>query len=312
LSKLHVAQMPWDPIPQPPSSSVKAENREPIQSGNGGHVKVEGGYEPHIKQEVKYENDALRFPGQNVPTGYAMNPLAGQRAAQHLAQQYGDKAAQSIMAAGLPPQPRPMSLPGQVQQRPPMLQQMPNQNHRPPQPNQYNQNRLGNSQVDGADEEPTPLLSMQERWDAFVIETRNTTAEQNAEADGFLRQQLREEEMVEANQIMMTESERKKLKRRMRQVKSKPGQASSSSAQAPSLAQVDGGDDDEEDEDAINSDLDDSEDEAPVGDDDDEGHQGETILCTWDKVNRVKNKVNFRYLFYPLKLNTKRSSGDVL
>ena len=49
------------------------------------------------------------------------------------------------------------------------------------------------------------------------------------------------------------------------------------------------GGDDDEDEDAINSDLDDPEDETnQINDDDDDN--GDTILCTYDKVQRVKNK----------------------
>ena len=47
---------------------------------------------------------------------------------------------------------------------------------------------------------------------------------------------------------------------------------------------------DEDDEDAINSDLDDSDEDGQgqMGDDDDE--PGDQILCTYDKVQRVKNK----------------------
>lgn len=47
---------------------------------------------------------------------------------------------------------------------------------------------------------------------------------------------------------------------------------------------------DEDDADAINSELDDSDDDGQgaMGDDDDE--LGDTILCTYDKVQRVKNK----------------------
>ncbi|KAF2454753.1 hypothetical protein BDY21DRAFT_260028, partial [Lineolata rhizophorae] len=43
------------------------------------------------------------------------------------------------------------------------------------------------------------------------------------------------------------------------------------------------------DEDAINSDLDDSEDENAAGVGDEEA-LGEVMLCTYDKVQRVKNK----------------------
>ena len=47
----------------------------------------------------------------------------------------------------------------------------------------------------------------------------------------------------------------------------------------------------EADEDAINSDLDDSDEELEnVDEDDADGPMGETILCTYDKVQRVKNK----------------------
>lgn len=47
---------------------------------------------------------------------------------------------------------------------------------------------------------------------------------------------------------------------------------------------------DEDDENAINSDLDDSDDDGQgnMGDDDDD--LGDSILCTYDKVQRVKNK----------------------
>jgi transcription initiation factor TFIIA large subunit len=44
-------------------------------------------------------------------------------------------------------------------------------------------------------------------------------------------------------------------------------------------------------EDAINSDLDDTDDELEQQQVEDDGAMSEMILCTWDKVNRVKNKV---------------------
>ena len=61
----------------------------------------------------------------------------------------------------------------------------------------------------------------------------------------------------------------------------------------PSRAQFDGpgGDDDaeEDDEDAINSDLDDPE-ENEAEENDAEDAVGQVMLCTYDKVQRVKNK----------------------
>ena len=69
------------------------------------------------------------------------------------------------------------------------------------------------------------------------------------------------------------------------------------------IAQLDGGNDsdddddkvgikddpDIDDEDAINSDLDDPDDNVP-DETEEEGNQGEVMLCTYDKVQRVKNK----------------------
>jgi transcription initiation factor TFIIA large subunit len=72
-----------------------------------------------------------------------------------------------------------------------------------------------------------------------------------------------------------------------------PPAASSSSASSSRLPrQLDGEDDDDEDDDenAINSDLDDSDDEGPGNIGEDEDDEGDAILCTYDKVQRVKNK----------------------
>ena len=47
--------------------------------------------------------------------------------------------------------------------------------------------------------------------------------------------------------------------------------------------------DDDDDEDAINSDLDDPDDNA-IEEEQDEGRPNQIMLCTYDKVQRVKNK----------------------
>ena len=74
----------------------------------------------------------------------------------------------------------------------------------------------------------------------------------------------------------------------------------------PKLTQLDGQDDndddeddkkgikdelfeDDDDEDAINSDLDDP-DDAAIEEEEDEGRPNQIMLCTYDKVQRVKNK----------------------
>ena len=78
----------------------------------------------------------------------------------------------------------------------------------------------------------------------------------------------------------------------------------SSRAPPNAIAQLDGLDDsdddddksgikdedlDVDDEDAINSDLDDPDDNV-IDETEEEGNQGEVMLCTYDKVQRVKNK----------------------
>jgi transcription initiation factor TFIIA large subunit len=80
----------------------------------------------------------------------------------------------------------------------------------------------------------------------------------------------------------------KALRRKLHNIHSEP-----SATPAPHLARVQGdaaGDDDDEidDEDAINSDLDDPDDLA--GNDEEAENTDQVMLCTYDKVQRVKNK----------------------
>ncbi|KAL9117179.1 MAG: hypothetical protein Q9187_006288, partial [Circinaria calcarea] len=132
-----------------------------------------------------------------------------------------------------------------------------------------------------------------------------------ADADMTIRQQV--EQMshdMEGGGLMMTLSERakqpihKKRKATLGLMASgsrngpSTGQAA---AQTPRVSQLDGPDDTdeddktgiksdiEEDEDAINSDLDDPDDNV-VDENEDDTQQGQIMLCTYDKVQRVKNK----------------------
>ena len=130
---------------------------------------------------------------------------------------------------------------------------------------------------------------MQQRWESLVLDSRSTTADERIAADNVIRQMILDEEEAEEAQLLIPDNERKrKIRRRHRLAKSPVDEASS---QAPAeRMQVDGGDE-SADEDAINSDLDDSEDDLDGQQAEDDGPLGEMILCTWDKVNRVKNKV---------------------
>lgn len=89
----------------------------------------------------------------------------------------------------------------------------------------------------------------------------------------------------------------RKHRRKLKAVRSVTA-APSSSQSAPTIPQLDGDVDDdakgankdEDDEDAINSDLDDSDEEGQGEMDNDDDDEGDSILCTYDKVQRVKNK----------------------
>lgn len=151
-------------------------------------------------------------------------------------------------------------------------------------------------QTDGADEGL-------EEWRAMLAERRAISPEQRQKADRKMHEQVMQMSEDLQSGLMVTLSERPARKHKTRRTGSKNATTTaiaSSSSAAPSIPQLDGeidGEDeekpdikDEDDENAINSELDDSDDDAggAMGDDDDD--LGDSILCTYDKVQRVKNK----------------------
>jgi transcription initiation factor TFIIA large subunit len=239
-----------------------------------------------VKQE-KHENDVGNYSPMNGYVAGGINTVASQRAAFHLQQRFGDQANASIQAAGLnTAQNRPIALPGQ-QPRPQHIQ-LPGQRPQAQYPHQSNQ---GPPQTDGAGD-------VNLDWQA-IREDRQAHEGERVIVDGMLRRQLEQSMALTDSGLMMPRKERIRPKKGKASSRSQTledrSQAgpSSTSAVPSSIAQYDGPDSaKDEDEDAINSDLDDSDDELDaqqVGDDD--GPLGETILCTYDKVQRVKNKV---------------------
>jgi transcription initiation factor TFIIA large subunit len=114
-------------------------------------------------------------------------------------------------------------------------------------------------------------------------------------ADQFMRARVDAMTASQDSGLMMPLSEMPKGRRRKaatRVLQEEAAEKGSSSASASGPAQYDGGDDEdvkENDSDAINSDLDDPEDDAINGDDSDDETM-DYMLCTYDKVQRVKNK----------------------
>lgn len=278
----------------------------PVPSNGVGGVRIK------TEPNTSYESQALG-QGSNIPN-YG-NTIAQQRAAQNLAQKFGSGAnlqinqlqAQAAMA-GPGPQAQHnvqnIQLPRQTpdQQKKDLDEQM-RQQHQYQDLQQAQQRLSANSvQTDGSDE-----------WSVMVAQRRagalNNPADANL-ADLTLRQQVEQmSHEMEGGGLMLPLSEQPKYdlveRRKVDQVVENTSHSSNlSPAQIQDVStvpQCDGPKDSDDfnikedpdlednDEDAINSDLDDSEEEV-VDEGEDESLKGQIMLCTYDKVQRVKNK----------------------
>jgi len=228
-----------------------------------------------------------------------MNAVAQQRAAQALQQQYGPRAAAQInqlQQSSSQRQQSGLSHPQNqdVDDRKPALP-----NFSPPAP--QSRTPLQSAQHDGGND------SLAE-WKAEVAR-RRALAETSPRADRlFHEHMLQRQQQIEGGGLMLPLHERRipsaGVKRRVdalfgtdkeeeeehpRRLTLAPTPSSLRNAQGD--AQADGDEDEDEkeivDEDAINSDLDDPEDTG-VNPEDETVEQ--VMLCTYDKVQRVKNK----------------------
>lgn len=280
----------------------------PVPSSATGGVRIKA--EP----ASSYDHQGL---GQTNGIPAYGSHIAQQRAAQNLQQKFGANAnlqinqlqAQTAMAGPSPQQPKGLQ---NIQLPPQMTEQqrrdLANDQKRQHQSRQYQnvqqaQQRpsVSSAQTDGTDD-----------WDAMVAQRRAEAMRDPAgslNADVTLKEQIRHMSLeMEGGGFMMPLSERPKPPpvKKPKNASSKAGESSSESlvaAQvkgAPKVTQLDGLDESEDeiikddpdlenDEDAINSDLDDP-DENVVDEGDEDAQQGQIMLCTYDKVQRVKNK----------------------
>jgi len=260
-----------------------------------------------IKTESAYDSSSSSYAQFRGPT--LNTQLAQQRAANLLQTQYGQQAAASIAAAqsqqtglSLPGQQRPvgLQLPGQGGQQPHAQSQYQQQQ----QQQQQQRSSLGTSQTDGAGD-------AMEEWTAVVSEQRARPDSDRVVADRTIRSQIEEAaRMMETGLMLPLDELRRPSGKKQRRLLSNIGASSAENPSAatanatPRIPQLDGTIDKEEedddskpglkveaDEDAINSDLDDSEDELRDNQDDGEDAKGgDYVLCTYDKVQRVKDK----------------------
>lgn len=234
---------------------------------------------------------------------------ARERAATLMQQRFGAAAANSVsqLQAQSQTQPPPLTMPGHPRPQNPQPQPQQQQrqyqvsNGQAPQIKQepgyppMNQPFLGNAQTDGAGD----ALS---EWKAEVARRREAAQREPGQNDRVLREHLKQRMLdMEGGGLLAPLEERqqkpssttRKLAADMAAPDAEPS-SSISITQAPrAQAQFDGpgGDDEgeEDDEDAINSDLDDPEDHE-ADENEAEDAVGQVMLCTYDKVQRVKNK----------------------
>lgn len=323
---MHVASFPWEPppIPQPmvanptpvPSnvprpqqipSSGPPPSAMPLPSNSGGSVRIK-------TEPGSYDTSGI--PQNNVLNGNYGNAVAQQRAAQNLQDKFGAGANLQInqlhAKAG-------MGIPSQQPHRNPQNIQLPQlsekqrreytaqaqQQYQSLQQAQQQRSNAGHAQTDGADD-----------WSSMIAQRRADALENPSgtyDADLTMRQRLEQmSQSMEGGGVMMPLSEQAKqpLAKKRRAAQSTPSGSNQSLAAAQlaptsKIPQYDGLDDeddddkagikddpdlDDDDEDAINSDLDDPDDDNTVEVEGEEGKEGQIMLCTYDKVQRVKSK----------------------
>ncbi|KAI1926014.1 transcription factor IIA subunit alpha [Ophidiomyces ophidiicola] len=298
LSSLGVAHFPWDPHPQPPPSAPQQSSipPPPVTVPSNAPRPSPSPTAPQYQEQVPPQPTPSPGVGSGQmisdirvksEPGYIPGPqtaatIAQQRAASALQQRYGAAAANQIHQLQAQSQ-AALSLPGQ--QRPGPLPQ-------------HQQQPIGNSQTDGSSDSGNDALA---EWKREVSRRREAAKENGTEADRLMRDfvKLRGLQM-EGNGLLAPLKDRypraSGTKRRAapKAGRNIPGLTAIPEARAPTQPVGYDGVDDfgikrDEDEDAINSDLDDPED---LIDDDPEGDDavGQVMLCTYDKVQRVKSK----------------------
>ena len=316
MTDLRVAQLPWDPAPAPvptqhaPSTTPNTVKQQPQTVPSNGNIAPP----PSAANTASRANDGTRIkpePGSypspvSQPNGYPMPPMqqfppgsmptgsAQQRAAMNLQQRYGQQAAQQVaqlqqQAGTQRPQGAPVAPYPKMEDQKPLLSNLPSFSPTMSQPPKA---PVSSAQTDGAGD----TLA---EWKAEVARRRELAAQNPGEGDRLLREHVLEmQQRLEGGGLMLPLEERyspsKGTKRKIQNTivdqndSSSAGPSQSSLSRAQGDAAADDDADGEVDEDAINSDLDDPD----QGDEDDNNEENtdQVMLCTYDKVQRVKNK----------------------
>ncbi|KAH7394453.1 transcription factor IIA, alpha/beta subunit [Pyrenochaeta sp. MPI-SDFR-AT-0127] len=304
LSALKVAQFPWDPQPEPvrqqptvvPSNVKVDADHAPVSAPQEAinfpnvPVKAEGSYQPPIANYPQ----AQTANGGAYTGGYDQNAnLAQQRAAnlvQQRIQQQGNIHQQNFPNLVQQGHHNQMPMQGQQQRMmAPQQQQQQQQHQRPPQqqiPQQRPppQGHIYTSQTDGSGDALAD-------WEALKA-ARAADAVDRIAADEFMRARVDAMAMRQDSGLMVPLNSMPKGKKRKAAIRVLQAEDAEASSSAPGPARFDGDDDakpEEDPDDAINSDLDDPDDDNVDGDNSDDD-MVDYMLCTYDKVQRVKNK----------------------
>ena len=301
--------MPWDPAPVPASAAQanssstsqthlqppKIPKQEPAPQKQGTTGLSFAASKVALGSQVKNEPGSGGYDLQNLPqtngasASYSNSGAALDRTSQQLQEKFGAAAATQIsqlqarrtmMGQGQPQQ-SPVSQ-AELEAKRRVYNQMSAQQHAAQMAQQQRaQHGVGSAQTDGASD-----------WASFVAERRAMAAAHGDDADASLRQMLEASAVdMEGGGVMKPVTRQRPSKARL--ARALPASSSVHDTQFDGPGADDDDDKDlikEDDEDAINSDLDDPEDELDKGEEEDDADKGEIMLCTYDKVQRVKNK----------------------
>ena len=280
--------------PGPANGNVRIKS-EPAEYGQ---IPQYTGYQPNLNydnQEAKQRAAALIGQRFGTDAESQVNKLTAQSNSPHSVQRPSPSPNNIQLPQATDQQRREYPRQQQVRQ----MQQAQQATQRP---------AVANAQTDGADE-----------WNEMVAQRRAAALvgpDATRQADLTMRERLEQmSHVMEGGGFMMPLSERPKQSQPRKSKAVVPAlESSSHSASAaaqssePNLSrkipQLDGlGDleedekkgikpesDLEDDEDAINSDLDDPDDDIIAAEQQDDEQEGQIMLCTYDKVARVKNK----------------------
>ncbi|ETN37555.1 uncharacterized protein HMPREF1541_07177 [Cyphellophora europaea CBS 101466] len=285
LSSLGVVALPWDPAPpkeekannvkQEPSRSMPSNgnlsNQPPPQTTLNTLPPIKSEPPTQYPPQMPPQMPQQQYSNMPIPPNRSMSE-AQQRAAQLLQNRFGDQASQQVASLNgtqIPPQHQNSPYIKEEQGSVPRYNQQPNA-------------PLKTDQTDGAGD-------TLDTWQAEYARRKAMIAQNREHTDSFIRDHvMASQQQLEGGGLLLPLNEQPSVESQTKRNLKKVRDGDSTADTSLSRAQGDMAADDENDEDAINSDLDDPN-EVELNPDGEE-EASKVMLCTYDKVQRVKNK----------------------